>query len=299
MNIMISGGNGFLGRALSDSFLATGDRVDILTRRQSPNILPGVKSVHWDGKKINNPSEVFEAVDVVIQLAGKTLASWPWTASKKIEFLESRVRSGLALVEAIKIAGHKPSLFIQQSGINYYGLEGEPADETTPPGGDYLASLADRQEEATQPVEALGVRRIVTRSAVVLVRRAGMLPLMAMPVALFVGGPVAGGAQAMPWIHLKDWLAAVRHLIKMDNASGVYNLISPISTTNADFYRALCAQLHKPYWFPTPTFLLNLILGEMSVMLVCGRFVSPMRLLDSGFKFHFDRLDLALADIFM
>ncbi len=280
-------------------FFTTGDRVDILTRRNRPNILPGVKSVHWDGKKIDNPSKMFKDVDVVIQLAGKTFASWPWTASKKFEFLESRIRSGLALVEAIKLADHKPSLFIQQSGVNYYGLQGEPADESTPPGEDYLASLVVQVEKATRAVEDLGVRWIVTHSAVVLARRAGMLPLMVLPVVLFVGGPIAGGAQAMSWIHLKDWLAAVRHLIKTDNTSGNYNLISPISSTNAEFYRALCAQLHRPYWFPTPAPLLNLILGEMAVMLVFGRVVRPTRLVNSGFQFQFDRLDLALADVFM
>lgn len=299
MNILISGGSGFLGRALSASILATGARVGILSRRPGLNTSPGVQVVHWDGKKIDKPSDVLEDVDVVIQLAGKTFASWPWTASKKKEFLESRFRSSQALVEAIKLSDSKPSLFIQQSGVNYYGLLGGPADEATAPGEDYLASLVVQVEEVSRPVEEWGLRRIVMRSAVVLARTVGLLPLMALPVVLFVGGPVAGGAQAMPWIHLKDWLAAVRHLISTDDARGAYNLISPSSTLNSDFYRLLCAQLHRPYWFPTPAFLLNLILGEMAVMLVFGRIVRPVRLLDSGFQFQYDRLDLALADVFM
>jgi hypothetical protein len=299
MKILISGGSGFLGRALTDSFLASGDRVEILSRTQDPNILPDVNVVRWDGMQIDKPSESFEDVDVIIQLAGKTLASWPWTASKKKEFLESRIGSGRALVAAVNLADRKPRLLLQQSGVNFYGLEGEPAEETTPPGKDYLALLAVQTEESTRPMEDLGVRRIVTRSAVVLARNAGLLPLMTLPVVLFVGGPVAGGTQAMPWIHLKDWVAAVRHLITSTNASGAYNLISPTYTSNADFYHLLCNQLHRPYWFPTPAFLFNLILGEMAEMLVYVRYVRPIRLLDSGFRFQFDRLDLALAEVFM
>ena len=114
MKILISGGSGFLGRALTVSFLASGGRVELLSRTQSPNLLPDVNVVSWDGTKIDKPSELLEDVDVIIQLAGKSLASWPLTASKKKEFLESWISSSRALVEAVKLAGRKPRLLIQQ-----------------------------------------------------------------------------------------------------------------------------------------------------------------------------------------
>jgi len=124
------------------------------------------------------------------------------------------------------------------------------------------------------------------------------MPLMALPVKLFVGGPLGGGKFAMPWIHIKDWVGAVRHLIENENARGVYNLIAPTPTSSADFNRVLANILHRPYWFPTPAFLLRILLGEMSVTVVEGRFAQPKRLIESGYRFQFEGPREALFDLF-
>jgi uncharacterized protein (TIGR01777 family) len=237
-------------------------------------------------------------MDVVIHLAGKTLASFPWTAATKRDFHDSRIIPGLALGQAILEANHRPGVFVQASGINHYGLHGNPADESTPPADDFLAQLTVQWEAATQSVEELGVRRIVIRTAVVLGKGEGLMPLMSLPVKLFIGGPLGGGEFAMPWIHINDWVGAVRHLIANENARGAYNLISPTPTSSADFNRALASVLHRPYWFPTPAFLLRLVLGEMSVLVVEGRFALPKRLTESGYKFQFEGVREALADLF-
>ena len=295
MNIMIAGGSGFLGAALAKSFLAEGHKVFILTRGSS--VISGAQAVKWDAKTTNGWGHLVNEMDVMIHLAGRSLSSWPWTSKTKRDFKDSRIIPGLALAQAILEATQRPGIFIQASGINHYGLHGDPADESTPPGDDFLAQLTVQWEDATKSIEELGVRRVVVRSAVVLGKGEGLLSLMALPVKLFAGGPLGSGKFAMPWIHIDDWVGAVRYLIANESTSGAYNLIAPVPTSSADFYRALASVLHRPYWFPTPAFLLRILLGEMSVLVVEGRFAQPKRLIESGYKFQFEGPREALADL--
>ncbi len=296
MNVMIAGGTGFLGNALTKSLLADGHKVFILTRGlRTPE---GSQAIKWDAKTTSGWGHLVNEMDVIIHLAGKTLASWPWTDSTKRAFHDSRVFPGLALAQAILEATQRPGIFIQQSGINHYGLRGDLADESTPPADDFLAQLTVQWENATKSVEELGVRRMIIRSAVVLDKKGGLMPIMALPVKLFVGGPLGGGKFSMPWIHINDWVGAVRHLIENKNARGVYNLVAPTPTSSADFNRALAKVLHRPYWFPTPAFLLRTLLGEMSVLIVEGRFAQPKRLIESGYRFQFEGPREALTDLF-
>ena len=296
MNVMIAGGTGFLGTALTKSFLADGYKVFILTRGSSVPV--GAHAVMWDAKTTNGWGYLVNEMDVVIHLAGKTLASWPWTASTKREFHDSRIFPGLALAQAILEATQRPSIFIQQSGINHYGLRGDLADESTPPADDFLAQLTVQWENATKAVDGLGVRRVILRSAPVLAHDGGLLSLMALPIKLFAGGPLGDGKQATPWIHINDWVGAVRYLIANGNAREAYNLIAPTATSNADFNRAIANTLHRPYWFPTPAFVLRTFLGEMSVLILEGRFAQPKRLIESGYRFQFEGPREALADLF-
>ncbi len=295
MNIMIAGGSGFLGQALTKSFLADGHQVFILTR--SSRTLHGAQAVQWDAKTTAGWGHLVNEMDVMIHLAGKTLASWPWTAATKRAFHDSRIFPGLALAQSIQQATHRPGIFVQASGINHYGLSGSLADESTPPAGDFLARLAVKWEDATKSIEELGVRRVVIRSAVVLAKNGGLLFMMALPIKLFAGGPLGSGKQAMPWIHIHDWVGGVRHLIENENARGAYNLIAPTPTSNAEFNRILANVIHRPYWFPTPAFLLRTLLGEMSVLILEGRFAQPKRLTESGYRYQFPGPHEALVDL--
>jgi uncharacterized protein len=156
-------------------------------------------------------------MDAVVNLTGFGLEHWPWTKRQKQKFLESRLIPGRALVSAIQAASRRPKVFLQISGINHYGLRGEGiADESTPAADDYLAQLTVQWEAATQPVEDLGVRRVAARSAVILARRGGLFPLMALPVRLFFGGKLGDGSQAMPWIHLADEIRAMKYLLESE-----------------------------------------------------------------------------------
>ena len=296
MKILIAGGSGFLGRNLTRSFLAEGHQVFCLTR--GSRSMPGVQAVQWDAKTLNGWGHLVNDMDVVIHLAGRALSSWPWTASTKSAFYDSRILPGLALAEAVQKATQRPRVFVQQSGINHYGLRGDLADESTPAANDFLAQLTIKWEQATESVGKLGVRRVILRSAVVLGRAEGLMPLMSLPVKLFVGGPLGSGLQAMPWIHISDWVGAVRHLIEDDSAGGAYNLIAPAQTSNAEFTRVLAGVLHRPYWFPVPAILLRTLLGDMSVLILEGRFAQPKRLIESGYRFKFPAPREAFLDLY-
>jgi uncharacterized protein (TIGR01777 family) len=237
-------------------------------------------------------------MDAVVNLAGFGLEHWPWTEKQKQKFVDSRVRPGLALASAIESASRAPGVFLQTSGINRYGLRGEGfADESTPPAADFLAQLTVKWEEATQRVEDLGVRRVMVRNAVVLARNDGLFPLMALAPRLFFGGKFGDGRQAMPWIHLLDQTRAMRFLLENENARGPFNLIAPQPTSNAGFMQAIAQTLHRPYWFHVPGSLLRLVMGEMSVLLIEGRYSQPKRLIELGFQFQFDKLEQALEDL--
>jgi uncharacterized protein (TIGR01777 family) len=297
MRILIAGGSGFLGRALTKSFQADGHKVFILSRSSHVSE-DGVQFIKWDARTTQGWAQLVNEMDVMIHLAGRSLSSWPWTASTKRDFYDSRILPGLALAQAVLEADHRPGIFVQASGINHYGLHGDLADESTPPADDFLAQLTVEWEAATQSVEELGVRRIIVRSAPVLANDGGLLSMMALPIKLFAGGPLGSGKHALPWIHINDWVGGVRYLVENENARGAYNFIAPTPTSNAEFNRILANIIHRPYWFPTPAFLLRILLGGMSVLVVEGRFAQPKRLIESGYRFQFAGAREALSDLF-
>jgi len=295
MNVLIAGGSGFMGSSLAGYLRSAGHQIWILTRDKSDN----ESEIHWDGKTVDGWGQRIAEMDAVVNMTGYGLEHWPWTKSQKQHFHDSRILPGHALISAIKHSTHRPGMFLQISGINYYGAHGdEIADEWTAPAGDYLAQLAVQWEAATQPVEELGVRYAAARSAVVLDAHGGLFPLMALPVRLFIGGRLGSGDQAVPWIHIADQIGALRFLLENEKMRGAFNLISPMPTSNDEFMRAIASALHRPYWCPTPAFLLRAVLGETSTLVVDGRYCLPKRLLEFGYQFRFPTIETALKDIF-
>lgn len=204
MNVLIAGGTGFIGSALMRSLIADKHRVIILTRNPLAAHIPlEAKAIEWDGRTCESWLDVFEEADAVINLVGATIGQPFWTEDRKKVLVNSRVDAGLALSQAFQKVAKKPSVLVQASGVGYYGIHHglEPLNEDTPPGDDFLASLAVQWESSTKVVNSLGVRRVIIRSGIVLGNK-GILPLMSLPVRMLAGGPVGNGKQGVSWISL-------------------------------------------------------------------------------------------------
>jgi len=299
MRLLITGGTGMIGTALSRSLLAEGNQVCVLTRNPGAARLPeGVRAIGWDGRTSLGWEKVLSQVDAVVNLIGERLSKWPWTKRQRQRFFDSRVEGGRALVGAIQAASPRPQVLIQASGVNYYGPLGPtPVTEAQSPGNDFLADVCRAWEGSTEPVEELGVRRIIIRSAIVLSAQVGILPIMLFPVKLFLGGPLGGGRQGLPWIHLEDEVNAIRFLLENQSANGPYNLTAPVPISSAEFMRVAAKQLHRPYWLPIPAFMLRFVLGGMSTLVLDGAYLLPGRLHELGFDFRFRTAQAALSDL--
>jgi len=300
MKIIITGGAGLLGTALALDLIQDGHEVIALTRNPErvKDVPAGMQIVKWDGCTAQGWGGMADGADAIVNLAGENLSAGRWTSSRKQRILESRVNAGKAITQAIEAAENKPRVVIQSSAVGYYGIrKAEGLTEVAPAGDDFLAQVCQVWEASSQTVEALGVRRCVIRSAVFLTPKAGVLPRFLLPFRFFVGGPLGSGKQWLPWIHLQDAVRAIRFLIENDTCHGAYNLIAPQQVTNHQFVKALGRVMHRPSIIPVPTFVLHLLFGEMSVMVLEGQNLSVERLLKSGFTFQFPEIEPALTDL--
>jgi uncharacterized protein (TIGR01777 family) len=298
MFVLIMGGSGLIGRAFASEMLAAGHRVMVLTRRPEQVSLPEcVEVCGWDGRTPLSLVEQVEQADAVVNLIGENIGGGLWTAERKRRILESRLQAGQLLVEAVRRAKKRPSIILQASAVGYYGNLTEPVTETSPAGSDYMADVVVRWEASSQPLESLGLRRIILRSGVVLHPREGILPRFLLPIRLFAGGPMGSGRQGVSWIHIQDEVRAMRFLLEDSTAQGVYNLSAPTPVSNAEFCRAVARTIGRPYWIPAPAFALRLLLGEMSALVLDGQYVLPTRLSAAGFQFLHPQLNGALKDL--
>jgi uncharacterized protein len=255
--------------------------------------------VEWDGKTGEGWAPLLDAGTAIVHLAGESIAAGRWTAEKKRRIRASRVESGAAVMAAIRKAKEKPRVLLQGSAVGYYGPCGdEVVTESHPPGHDFLAEVCAEWEASTAEAESLGVRRAELRTGVVLSGDGGALPKMALPFRLGAGGPLGGGRQWFPWIHLADEVGAIRFLLEREDARGPFNLTAPEPLTNRDFSRALGRALHRPSLAPAPGFALRLVLGEMADMLLHGQRAVPQRLLEMGYVFRYPEALAALRNLF-
>ena len=299
MKVLITGGSGLIGRALTASLTADGHEVIILSRDpgRSKRSVPGVQLVKWDGKTYEGWGHLVEDTDVIVNLEGENLSDGLWTENRKKRIRDSRLNAGRAVVQAIENASHIPHVLIQASGAGYYGIQNpDLLEESAPRGSDFLADVSRDWEASTLPVEPMGVRRAIIRSGVVLSRQGGALGLMLLPFRFFVGGPLGSGRQWMSWIHIEDEVRAIRFLIDNESATGAFNL-SAQPVTNAEFSKAVGKTMGKSSFFRVPRFLLRLVLGEMSTMVLDGQRVSAKKLIDLGFEFKYGQIEEALNNL--
>ena len=299
MKILIAGGTGLIGRVLTKRLVETNHKVTILSRSAQPGGLPPSVGVSvWDGQNRGAWHADVESADAIINLAGENIGDLPWTNARKVSIRSSRVDAGHALVEAIRDARHKPAVLLQASAVGYYGTHpDEIFTEDSPPGLDFLSEVGVDWETSTQAVEALGVRRVLLRTGTVLSPDGGVLPKFMYPVRLMVGGAMGSGRQWVSWIHMQDEVEAIRFLLENPAAVGAFNLVAPQPVANAEFVRTLAEVLCKPYWLTVPAFALQVLLGEMSMLVLDGQHVVPQRLQQMGFQFAYNDLHDALKNL--
>jgi uncharacterized protein (TIGR01777 family) len=306
MRIIITGGTGLIGRALTDNLASEDHEVIILSRApaRATGLPAGVHVERWDARTAKGWSHLAEGADAIVNLAGASLTGEGflpsrWTAERKRLIRDSRVNAGRAVVQAVEQVSEKPRVVIQASGVGYYGPRGdEELAEDASPGNDFLAHIAhDGWEPSTAPVETLGVRRVIVRSGPVLSIGGGALPRMMLPFRLFVGGPMGSGRQWFSWIHMADQVAAIRFLIENNATSGPFNFVAPHPVTNAEFSRALGRAMGRPSLVPVPAFAMRLAFGEVASVLLEGQRAFPKRLLELGFTFRFPDAESALRDL--
>jgi uncharacterized protein (TIGR01777 family) len=306
MRVVITGGTGLIGRALSANLASDGHEVIVLSRspERALHLPVGVRAERWDTRTADGWGHLANGAGAIVNLAGANLAGehfFPsrWTDERKRLIRDSRVNAGRAIVQAVAQADQKPGVVVQASGIGYYGSCGdEIITEDAPAGHDFLARLVvEDWEPSTAAVEEMGVRRVVARSAGVLDPNEGALWRLLLPFRLFVGGPMGSGKQWFPWIHIQDEARALRFLIDNDQASDAFNLTAPYPLTNAGFAKVLGQAMGRPSWIPVPGFALKLAFGQVTGVLLDGQRAVPKRLLDLGFEFRFPTANAALKDL--
>ncbi|MEA2195827.1 MAG: uncharacterized protein QOG42_2541 [Solirubrobacteraceae bacterium] len=300
MRVVITGGSGLIGSAAARDLGSAGHEVVVLTRDPSrvKSLPPGTRAVQWDGKTSQGWGTLLDADTAVLHLAGDPIAEGRWTEEKKRRIRQSRVESGRAVLEAIRQAKSRPRALLQGSAVGYYGAcGGEVVTESHAPGDDFLARVCVEWEASTAEAASLGVRRPVLRTGIVLSQQGGALPKMALPFRMMAGGPMGGGRQWVPWIHVVDEVGAIRFLLEREDADGPFNLSAPEPLTNRDFSRALGRALTRPSFAPAPGFALRLLLGEMADALLHGQRAVPQRLLELGYVFRYSEAAGALRSL--
>lgn len=305
MRVIIAGGTGLIGRALTKDLAQQGYEVIILSRNPEKviSVPGGVQVAPWDGISSQGWGDQVNDSLAVVNLSGENIGGEGFlpsrlTEDRKRSIRESRILSGQALLEAIKAAEVKPDVFVQSSAIGYYGFHGdEKLNEDSPPGDDFFAEWKE-WEKVSEPVEDMGVRRVIVRTGVIFsTGRGSALNRLVLPFKLFAGGPIGDGKQYLSWIHEDDEARAIRFLIEDKGARGAFNLTAPNPATNAEVGKAIAKVLHRPYYLPVPGFAFKLAFGEVGSLVTDGQRVMPERLLEKDFEYKFPEVEPALRDL--
>jgi len=301
MQIVVTGGTGFIGRPLCASLCQQGHQVTLLTRRREEaqrSCGSTVTAVEWNSREAGAWEYCLEGADAVINLAGAPIADGRWTDARKRLLTESRVLTTRLLAEAMSRRTSKPCTLISASGIGYYGTSDDRVlDEGSARGEGFLADLSFAWEAEALRAAEFGVRVALLRTGMVLEQDGGALPKMLLPFRLFAGGPILPGTQWVSWIHRYDHIGLIQWLLTTPHVSGPFNAVAPEAVTMNQFCEVLGRVLHRPSWLPVPGFALHVALGELGTLMTTGQRVHPVKARSGGYVFHYPTLEPALRAI--
>jgi uncharacterized protein len=302
--IVVTGGTGYIGRALVPRLSARGIEVAVLSRGSElpPELasVSGVRVATWDAATEGDWVKALSGARAVIHLAGEQAVGKRYTESYKRRILDSRVKTGELLVRAMGRVDAPPAVLVSASGIDYYASDADgsdtPVDETAPPGTGFLSEVCVAWEGAVAGAAAHGARVAFMRSGAVLGRGGGALATMVRPFKMFVGGSLGSGRQYFSWIHLEDALRAFERVLDDASLSGPINLVAPNPVRWDDLARALGRALHRPSAIPVPAFALKAMFGDGAQPMLTGRRALPVKLERAGFVFQYPTVEEALAE---
>jgi uncharacterized protein (TIGR01777 family) len=300
VKVLVTGASGLIGSALCDSLLSRGDEVVGLTRDPDKvrRARPSIAWHRWEPTLERPPDDAFEGVDGVVNLVGEKIDQ-RWTDEAKRKIMETRRAGTRNLVQAIAGLERRPKVMVSQSAVGYYGDRGDAVvEESDGPGDSFDAEVVQEWEKAAREAEAAGLRLAIVRTGQVLDAHGGMLGELLTPFKLGLGGPLAGGAQYVSWVHVDDEVGILLWALDDEKVSGVLNGTAPNPATNRDFSKALGRALGRPALVPIPGFVLDLKFGtEFGAVLRGGQRAMPKRTLDLGYEFRHPDLDEALRDL--
>lgn len=296
--ILITGASGLVGRHLVRKLKLNHFEIKTLTtNRERAN---GKDTFFWNPEQQIIDNQSVEDVDFIIHLAGANIGESRWTEERKKTILESRTISAALLLKAVEEKGTQLKAFISSSATGYYGAitTSEVMNEDSKPAGDFLGSVCVAWEQAADLFTVKDIRTVKIRTGVVLAKNAPALNKMLLLVKFGIGSPLGSGKQYMPWIHIDDLCEIYLKAVLNENMQGPYNAVAPHQTDNKTMMKTLAKQLKRPFFFPAvPAFVLKFLLGEMSSLVLEGSMVSPLRLIESGFRFKYPDIDEALKEI--
>lgn len=299
--IIITGATGLIGTKLCRALFIRGDEVTVFTRSiESAKKILGDKFIYvrWDYKNPIQWQDSLMDQDAVIHLAGANLFGRRWSKEYKKIIIESRELSTRNLVSGLRNSQSKVKVFISSSGIGYYGSRGdEILTEKSKLGNDFLAHICDIWERETEKANEIGIRTSMLRQGIVLSDKGGALEKFIPAFKLFIGGALGNGKQWFPWIHIDDLMAIYLFIIDNAEISGAVNVVSPETVRMNEFAKTLGRVLNRPSIFKVPEFALKILVGEAAAALVSSQRAIPKKLIDTNFKFKFDRLEDALKDL--
>lgn len=298
MKIIVTGGTGFVGRALVDQLAGHGHDVVVFSRNAGHPSHSSGRVVEWDARSAGPWQAEVASADAVVNLAGAPIAERRWTEARKRILVESRILSTRLLVDAFAGRSAPLPLLISASGIGYYGPSDDRLlDEASPLGQGFLAELSAAWEAEALRAGQFGTRVVLLRTGMVLERDGGALPKMMLPFRLFAGGPVLPGTQWVSWIHRSDLIGLIQWAIATPAISGPVNVVAPEAVTMKTFCAALGTVLHRPSWLPVPGLALHLALGELGTLMTTGQRVDPAKARAGGYTFLYPALEPALRAI--
>lgn len=294
MKIAISGGSGFIGTHLIHYLLKQHHEIVLITRTKKITTLPNVLGVTWADLERN--SQPLEKLDAWVNLAGETL-NQRWTAAAKSRIVHSRIDTIQQMAKLLEKLQNKPKVIINSSAIGIYGTsETETfSEKSATHSTDFLSDVVEQWEKATELFKDIRVVKI--RTGLVLGMDGGALPSMIMPYRYGVGGRVGKGSQWISWIHMQDLVRLFEYCLTEESLSGAVNATSPKPVTMDQFGKTIAKVWHRPHLFPVPGFVLKLLFGEMSILVLEGQRVLPELLLARGYVFQYTELEAALKQL--